>query len=178
MFLAHRKSHADQTPQGGRRGGGSALLVELMPKRSIDDGSGLQTADVATVKVSFREPGTNQTVTDEVVVNYPNAPWDMPERGFFQSPDVPVVQKSFVMMNIYTAIEDASRNFYIGDRRMILANLKRLREAVVDYNEEIADQDIVADIALLDELMRVLRANGVTDPAEIPPPRPNPWPAD
>jgi hypothetical protein len=61
---------------------------------------------------------------------------------------------------------------------MILANLKRLREAVVDYNEEIADQDIVADIALLDELMRVLRANGVTDPAEAPPPRPNPWPAD
>ena len=107
-----------------------------------------------------------------------NAPWSIPERGFFQSPDVPIVQKSFVMMNIYTAIEDASRNFYIGDRRMILANLKRLREAVVDYNEEIADQDIVADIALLDELMRVLRANGVTDPAEIPPPRPNPWPAD
>jgi Ca-activated chloride channel family protein len=177
VFLAHRKSHADQTPQGGRRGGGSALLVELMPKRSMDDGSGLEMADVATVNVSFRDPTTNQTVTDQVVVNYPHAPWTTPERGFFQSSDVPIVQKSFVMMNIYTAIEDASRNFHIGDRRVILANLKRLREAVVDYNEEIADQDIVADIALLDELMRVLRANGVTDPAEIPP-RPNPWPAD
>jgi Ca-activated chloride channel family protein len=177
VFLAHRKSHADQTPQGGRRGGGSALLVELMPKRSMDDGSGLEMADVATVNVSFRDPTTNQTVTDQVVVNYPYAPWTTPERGFFQSSDVPIVQKSFVMMNIYTAIEDASRNFHIGDRRMILANLKRLREAVVDYNEEIADQDIVADIALLDELMRVLRTNGVTDPAEIPP-RPNPWPAD
>ncbi len=181
VFLAHRKSHADQTPQGGRRGGGSALLVELMPKRSMDDGSGLQKADVAAVKVSFRDPTTNQMVTDEVLVNYPHAPWEIPERGFFQSTqptDVPIVQKSFVMMNIYTAIEDASRNFHIGDRRMILANLKRLREAVVDYNEEIADQDIVADIALLDDLMRVLRANGVTDPAEAPPPRPNPWPAD
>ena len=178
VFLAHRKSHADQTPQGGRRGGGSALLVELMPKRSTDDGSGLETADVATVNVSFRDPATNQTVTDQVVVNYPHAPWTTPERGFFQSSDVAIVQKSFVMMNIYTAIEDASRNFHVGDRRMILANLKRLREAVVDYNEEIADQDIVADIALLDELMRVLRANGVVDPAEIPPPRPNPWPAD
>ena len=177
VFLAHRKSHADQTPQGGRRGGGSALLVELMPKRSMDDGSGLEMADVATVNVSFRDPTTNQIVTDQVVVNYPHAPWTTPERGFFQSSDVAIVQKSFVMMNIYTAIEDASRNFYVGDRRMILANLKRLREAVVDYNEEIADQDIVADIALLDELMRVLRANGVIDPAEIPP-RPNPWPAD
>jgi Ca-activated chloride channel family protein len=178
VFLAHRKSHADQTPQGGRRGGGSALLVELMPKRTMDDGSGLQKADVAVVKVSFRDPTNNLMVTDEVLVDYPHAPWTIPERGFFQSSDVPVVQKSFVMMNIYTAIEDASRNFHIGDRRMILANLKRLREAVVDYNEEIADQDMVADIALLDELMRVLRANGVTDPAEAPPPRPNPWPAD
>ena len=116
-------------------------------------------------------------IMDEVVVNYPKAPWVTPETGFFLSPDTSIVQKSFVMMNIYIALEDASRNFHTGDRRMILANLKRLREAVVDYNEEINDQDIVADIKLLDDLMAVLRRNGVVDPAEFPP-RPNPWPAD
>ena len=110
-------------------------------------------------------------------MTYPQAPWVTPEQGFFQSSDVGIVQKSFVMLNIYTALEDASRNFYIGDRRVILGALKRLREAVVDYNEEIMDQDIVADIKLLDDLMAVLRRNGVTDPAETPP-RSNPWPAD
>jgi hypothetical protein len=46
------------------------------------------------VKVSFRDPTTNQMVNDEVLVNYPHAPWTIPERGFFQSSDVPVVQKA------------------------------------------------------------------------------------
>jgi Ca-activated chloride channel homolog len=176
VFLAHRKSHDDQTPQGGRRGGGSALLIELMPKRTSDDGSGITAADVATVKLKFREPGTNRIVTDEIKINYPNPPWVTPERGFFASQDLGIVQKSFVMLNIYTAIEEASREFHTGDRRPIIGRLNRLRAAVVDYNEEINDQDIVADIKLLDDLIAVLRRNGVVDPqAPIPT---NPWPVD
>jgi Ca-activated chloride channel family protein len=177
VFLAHRQSAADQTPEGGRRGGGSALLIELMPKRSSDDGSGLTAADVAVVKVSFKEPGTNRIVTDQVTVNYPRAPWFTPEQGFFQSSDVTIVQKSFVMLNLYLAIEDACKNFWGGDRTQIIGNLRRLRAAVVDYNEEIKDEDITADLALLDQFMNVLRANGVRDPADVRIPA-NPWPAD
>ena len=40
VFLAHRVSHSDVTPGGGRRGGGSALRLELMPLLEADDGSG------------------------------------------------------------------------------------------------------------------------------------------
>lgn len=177
VFLAHRKSHADQTPTGGRRGGGSALLIELMPKRDTDDGSGLSSADVSTVQFSFREPGTNRIVTKEVVVNYPDAPWRTPAIGFFQSADLAIVQKSFVMMNMYTGIEDACRAFHTGDRRPILGNLARLVAAVVDYNEEIMDKDIEADLVMLRQFMDVLRRNGVVDPAQPMIPQ-NPWPRD
>jgi Ca-activated chloride channel family protein len=176
VFLAHRRSHDDQTAEGGRRGGGSALLVELMPKHAVDDGSGATTAQVARVRVSFREPGSNRIVTDEVLVNYPHAPWVTPEQGFFQSSDVTIVQKSFVMLNLYTAIEEACRDFHGGERRSILPRLRRLRAAVVDYNEEVKDQDIVSDLALLDQLITVLRQSGVIDPETQPPA--NPWPAD
>jgi Ca-activated chloride channel homolog len=175
VFLAHRKSDTDQTPEGGRRGGGSALLVELMPKRDADDGSGVTTADVATVNVQFREPGTNRIVTDKVIINYPAPPWQTPERGFWTS-DLPIVQKSFVMLNIYVGIEEAVRAFHTGDRRNIIGNLRRLRAAVADYNEEVNDQDIAADLKLLDDLIAVMLRNGVIDPAAPVPA--NPWPAD
>jgi len=177
VFLAHRKSHADQTPAGGRRGGGSALLIELMPKRDTDDGSGLSSADVSTVEFSFREPGTNRIITKEIIVNYPDAPWRTRETGFFQSADLRIVQKSFVVMNMYIGIEDASRAFHTGDRRPILGNLTRLVAAVVDYNEEIQDKDVEADLVLLRQFMDVLRRNGVVDPNQPMIPR-NPWPAD
>jgi Ca-activated chloride channel family protein len=176
VFLAHRRAHNDQTPEGGRRGGGSALLVELSPRVTGDDGSGATMAQVARVRVSFREPGTNRIVTDEVAVDYPHPPWLTPERGFFQSSDLNIVQKSFVMLNLYTGIEEACRDFHSGDRRNILVRLTRLRAAVVDYNEEVKDADITADVALLDQLIALLRRNGVTDPSAPPPA--NPWPAD
>jgi Ca-activated chloride channel family protein len=177
VFLAHRKSHADQTSAGGRRGGGSALLVELMPRSTVDDGSGTLRAEIGTVTVTFREPGTNRMVTERITVGHPNPPWFAPETGYFDARDAAIVQKSFVMLNIYMGIEEACRNFHIGDRRMILGRLRRLLAAVDDYNEEIADRDIAADRALLVQLTDVLRRNGVVDPAEVRVPA-NPWPVD
>jgi Ca-activated chloride channel homolog len=81
VFLAHRVSADDQTPDGGRRGGGSALLVELEPRALTDDGSGATTAQVGRAELSFREPGSDRTVTQAVTIDYPFAPWVMPESG-------------------------------------------------------------------------------------------------
>jgi hypothetical protein len=100
-----------------------------------------------------------------------------PEVGFWQSPDLSIIQKSFVMLNLYVAIEEACRNFHVGNRRDILGNLRRLRAAVADYNEEVMDKDIESDLALLDRFILVLRANGVLEPGENRIPT-NPWPAD
>jgi Ca-activated chloride channel family protein len=177
VFLAHRDSASDQTPQGGRRGGGSALLVELMPRALADDGSGVKSAEVAEVELSFREPGTNRTVTETAVVDYPYSPWVTPATGHFQGRDLAVVQKSFVMLNIYMGIERACRAFHErNDAPGALAGLRRLIAAVDDYNEEVRDADITADRALLAQLVSVMERNGterVDEPAPV-----NPWPAD
>jgi Ca-activated chloride channel family protein len=177
VFLAHRESADDQTPDGGRRGGGSALLVELEPRALTDDGSGATTAQVGSVELSFREPGTNRIVTETVTIDYPFAPWFMPTTGYFQGSDLAVVQKSFVMLNIYVGIERAARAFHENDDAAgALAGLRRLLAAVDDYNEEIADADIASDRALLAQFIAVIERNGI--PRVEQPPRANPWPAD
>jgi len=179
VFLAHRVSHKDQTPDGGRRGGGSALLIELMPTLQKDDGSGAMSAQVATLELSFREPGTNRRVVQTVDVNFPLPPWMTPDVGFFWSRDVSVLEKSFVMLNIYAGLENAAKAFH-SDRTLAqehITMLRRLVAAVMDYNEEVRDEDIADDILLLNQMIRVMIANGVRDPAAVPPPA-NPWPRD
>lgn len=175
VFLAHRESAADVTVDGGRRGGGSALMLELGPTLSKDDGSGISEAVVATVKVSFREPGTDRTVSDRIDVRFPMAPWLLPKRGFFDSPDLSIIQKSFVMLNIYVAFETASTSYYSGERGEALETIERVLAGVEDYNDEVGDTDIDYDLMMLRDLRDLIRREISPPPTQIPE---DPWPAD
>ncbi len=180
VFLAHRESSDDVFGGEGRRGGGSALLIELMP--GADDGSSITSADVAVIDVQFREPGTNRIVTDSVTVMYPFAPWVTPLTGHFDAPDPEIVQKSFVMLNMYVGIEEACAEFHAAapnSQRMTdaIEALGNLILAVEDYNEEVADKDIELDLDMLRQLRDVMIQNGVVPPVNPAPPT-DPWPAD
>ena len=175
VFLAHRESDQDVTDAGGRRGGGSALMIELAPTDAEVDG--VTDAVVANVEVSFREPGTNQLVTDAIAVSFPGTPWRTPERGFFDSPDLSIVQKSFVMLNIYVAFEETSRLFYSNQGAEALELLEHVIDGVEDYNAEVEDVDIEYDLQMLHDLRDLVAAQGI----ELPPtfvPQQNPWPVD
>lgn len=177
VFLAHRESADDITDDGGRRGGGSALLIELMPKAVDDDGSGVSQAEVATIDIAFDDPILGERVTDRVVVDYPHAPWELVPAGYFRSDDIAVVQKSFVMLNLYVGIEEACRSFHeFGDTTENVSILRRLVAAVQDYNEEVEDADIEYDLELVEQLIDVIEQHGEpVAPPEIPQ---DPWPAD
>jgi Ca-activated chloride channel family protein len=188
VFIAHRESDEDITEDGGRRGGGSALLLELMPRlRSVAEmEQGQESADIAVIDVSFREPGSDVIVEDTVVVNYPNAPWEIPAGGFFanansENDDVSVVTKSFVMLNVFVGLEQAVAAYYENamDPTQSIADLAALLAALDDYNEEVQDTDIEYDIALVEQMVDVMIANSVPEPTpellSIPD---DPWPAD
>jgi hypothetical protein len=152
-------------------------LLKLQPRVTTDDGSGTTQADVASVSFSFREPGTNRTVTQTQVVNYPFAPWYIGPQGFFASPDIAVVQKSFVMLNLYLGIEQACRSFYANTGwDTLIGQLRGLIAAVQDYNAVVQDQDAIADVELVNQLIAVLMQNGVPDSAA--PANADPWPAN
>lgn len=181
VFLAHRVSHDDVTPGGGRRGGGSALMIELMPNSPTDDGSGLVTGDIGQVTLSFREPGSDETITQQASMVYPHSPWFILSTGFFDAPqnEIGIIQKSFVMLNIYAAFEMATDAFYtFGEAQVEVEMLEGLLSALRDYNEEIDDTDIEYDIALLQQFIQVLLDNGAVPlPPEWEEPE-NPWPCD
>ena len=147
-----------------------------MPKP--DDGSGVTEADVATIEVEFREPGTNEIIQDTVVVNYPMAPWETALAGYWDATDVSVVHKSFVMLNIFVGLQNAVAAYHNDDDAPgAIAAIERLVAAVEDYNEEIGDLDMELDVELLNQLRDVMFANGIPQPP--PPTIPlDPWPAD
>jgi Ca-activated chloride channel family protein len=176
VFLAHRTSHDDVTEDGGRRGGGSALLVELMPR--AEDGSDPEEADVAKLELSFREPGSNEVIREVVEVAYPYSPWDTLAIGYFENE---IVEKSFVMLNIYSALELACQSFYNGNPTEGVATLELLIAAASDYEDSAnagqGDEDIKADIELMVQLRDLLLRQGGTDPSDEELPE-DPWPAD
>lgn len=177
VFLAHRESDEDVTEDDGRRGGGSSLLVELMPSEDARDEEG---ATVATIELQFREPGSDELLTDTVKLDYPHLPGELLPQGFFEAENLSTVQKSFVMLNIFVGMEQAVTAFHEGRaNESTLMDLENLIAAVEDYNEEIKDTDVELDLELLTMLRQNLWSNGVArpEPERIAIPD-DPWPAD
>ena len=178
VFLAHRVAHDDVEPGGGRRGGGSALLIELMPTAEPDERAEGE-ARVAEITARFREPGTNRIVEAQVPVLYPGLPWELRREGFF---DNTIVEKSFVMLNIYVGLVTAVDLWHFErQREQAMAVLLRLIAAVEDYEDSahggMGDVDMQLDVELMEQLLSVMRQNGAPEPADEPIPE-DPWPAD
>lgn len=183
VFFAHRMAHDDvhegENGEVGRRGGGSALVLEMMPR---DLGTGAvhgETGFVADVSLSYRDPESNTIVSDTVRVTYPYAPSEILETGFF---DNLIVTKTFVMLNLFAAIESACELFHSGHALEGLNVLLRVIAAARDYEDSAnggeGDVDIRLDIELMEDLADVIAdRGGLNDP---PPPTipENPWPND
>ncbi len=182
VFLAHRVSHADVGEGGNsnRRGGGSALLVELMPVEDPEFPD-IGEAQVAEVTMRFREPGSDRVVREEHRSVQPFAPGILPVRGHF---DNEIVEKSFVMLNIYVGMVVAVDMFHLERRpEEAIATLRRLVAAVVDYNDmeeggEGRDVDMALDVELLELLIDVMEQNSRPVPVDEDDWEEDPWPAD
>lgn len=164
---------------------GSALLLELSPEPlSLSKSQG----EVATIHLSFREPGTDRRVTDRIDVTYPLPPGTYPNGGYFDPAGPATAQKSFLMLHLYKGIEGACATFHReGDVQAAAETLWALRTAARDFNDGPNDirgdeddagyPDIWEDVQLLDDLLNVLAAHGYAvnrNRAEAL----DPWPVD
>ena len=174
VFLAHRRD--DEDNERGRRGGGSALLIELMPRDRAQSASAL--SDIGQVTLSYTpllDPETwgTERVTVQADIVYPEDAQSNAEAGFFTSE---AILKNFVMLNILAGFQMASDLFHSGDAERSLGVIDNLTNRVEGINLELEDEDIEDDLRWLRLYAANLRTNGAGRPLQ--PIDENPWPRD
>lgn len=175
LFLAGRTSAADPI-EGGRRGGGGAILVELLPRSPSALAplqlTGDELAEVGQVTIRWTDPRTGQrrhTTTTITAPHDPNAP---PADGWFTSA---TVEKGFVMLNIYAGSQLAAQLALDADPGAAIGVLTSLEAEVSDWLADHPDPDIADDLTYVELFIDNLQSALVTTPIATPP---EPWPAD
>jgi Ca-activated chloride channel family protein len=170
LFLAGRTSASDPI-SSGRRGGGGAMLLELVPKpgaMSVPD-----PFEVGMLGLSYKDPMTGQTKTQLTDIKAPHV-FDKPSDFFTDG----TVEKGFVMLNIYAGFKLASQLAADSDPRTARRTLETLRPNVDTWLAEHPDPDIQDDLKYVDLFITNLqKVEAQTIPYEPQDP-PNPWPAD
>ncbi len=173
--IAHRTSPSDN--DNGRRGGGGAIIVELLQASSpAGDGS-----SVGQLDLSYRVPSTEEYVEQTVEINSPKTFGD-PD-FFFENASA---EKGFVTLNVFVGFKMAAERASVGDGRGALVVLQGLAQNVESWLLENPDADIEDDLQYIYMFIDNLIAAGAEDPLAqqsepMPPPPPTPpepWPQD
>lgn len=167
LFLA-RRQRADDPIEGGRRGGGGALLVELAPRPGLDLGAG----EVGAIRYAFTDARTGERVDRTIEIASPLAPGETPVRGHFSDD---TVGKGFVMLNVFVGLRLAATlasDADVGAARGVLAALALGLEA---WLADRPDPDLADDLEIVRQFESVLARQPQQTPVRAPP---TPFPAD
>jgi Ca-activated chloride channel family protein len=161
LQLAHRESAGDA--EAGRRGGGGAIIAELLPAGGPTGGL------VADLGLGFTDPADEarieQTGAVTTELEYPISP----EEGVFEDDQV---EKAFVMLNIYVGFRSAAQGVEVGALGEALGTLVALRESVAAWVAANEDPDIADDLRYIDMFISNLEAFAAT---QTPPPEGDDW---
>jgi Ca-activated chloride channel family protein len=169
LQIAHRTSVDDN--EGGRRGGGGAIIAELVPRNAE------QTAEagpVGVLSMTYDVPGGDESRSQEFPILNPLRPGETPVEGMFSFAGV---EKAFVMLNLFAGFEMAANRASYGDYNGALGVLGPLGEAVEGWLQTNPDADIEDDLRYIGKFIANLEAAG----GGFPPPEqnpPEPWPQD
>jgi Ca-activated chloride channel family protein len=154
VFLVSRTSTAPG-PNGGRRGGGSAIMAELA--RSLTPApAGPQPVGKLTLK--YRLPGQRDFETQMTDVTYaPSAMGPAPEVPDFYSDKA--VEKNTLILNFFFAFRDATTYAPTDPKRaldLLTAFQGRIQPRVLEWS----DEDLKDDLKLLQRFIDVLKGLG------------------
>ena len=168
LQLAHRDDNGSGEAEEGRRGGGGAIVLELLP-------TGEDPGEVGRIELDYRIPGSEELVSQFVEIDSPLAAWETPENGYFSGASV---EKAFVMLNLFVGFRMAAERATIGDDPGALAVLRPLALATEDWLEASYDADIEDDLIYVQLFIDNLEAREVGTASPVPLPPPSPWPSD
>lgn len=155
LQVAHRTSSGDQAT--GRRGGGGALMVELLPGLGTPDGN------AADITFEYTIPGSDERVVQTATVASPLEGTASPAEGAF---DDEQVEKSFVMLNLYVGLRSAAALASSNDYEGALAVLTPLRDNVTQWVALTGDEDILDDLRYVEMFVDNLQAAGTEEPTD------------
>ena len=145
LYLAKR-TNAAAPIDGGRRGGGGVILVELAALKGVKDKA------VAKLSTSYFAPGAAKPTLSDNALTLPHAPGDVPAGGFFSAASL---QKGFVMLNLYAAFQKAALLARDADTGTAISTLGALKGKVGNWLKAQAapDPDITDDLKYVDLFM-------------------------
>jgi Ca-activated chloride channel family protein len=149
VFLASRTDQGPD-PTGGRRGGGSTIFLAL-------DGAGAAAGRVADLRLSYRAPGSTERVTHALALDYARDPREVPAEPYLSAASV---AERYAMYNMYLGLEEATAAAQTSYDCALAALLATRAEARAHLARHEADQDLAADLALLERFADNLGARG------------------
>lgn len=175
LFLAGRRS-ASEPVEDGRRGGGGAIMVELVARSpqvlaSLHLGPDELRA-VGSVIVTWTDPVTGARRSDTSEATSGNGPLEVPAEGYFTDA---TVEKAFVMLNLFTGFHMAAELAADNDPGAARGVLEALRDGVEGWLVHHADPDIADDLDYVERFIDILGATAFQTPIARPP---EPWPMD
>jgi Ca-activated chloride channel family protein len=170
LFLAGRRE-ASEPVEGGRRGGGGGILIEVMPSAELD---GIESPErVGRIMLRYTDPESGERREQRVLIDNPNLPGEIPEGGHFTDA---TVEKGFVMLNLLVGFQLASGLAEDGDPSSAVGVLEALRPQVADWLlAHDNDPDIEDDLKYVDLFISNLRNSNTIVNVNRPP---EPWPVD
>jgi len=155
VFLVSRTS-SDPGPNGGRRGGGSAILAELSHATAVVPGN-MESLGKLTLK--YRIPGQTAFEVQEAPVSYVPP---MATATGAPAPEVPdfysnnSVEKNTLILNFFFAFRDATALAQTDPRKaldLLTAFQPRITQRLVEWK----DEDLLDDLKILQKYIDVLK---------------------
>jgi Ca-activated chloride channel family protein len=152
VFLVSRTSTMPG-PNGGRRGGGSAIMAELA--QALGTPAGPQ--PVGKLSLKYRIPGHTEVETQEAEVTYMNPAGPAPEVPDFYSDKA--IEKNTLILNFFFAFRDAT-TYAPTDPTRALKLLTTFQTQIQARLVEWTDEDLQDDLKLLQRFIDVLKGAG------------------
>lgn len=169
LFLAGR-TEAAAPIEGGRRGGGGAIILELVP-RPVQSAV-TEPRKIGDLTLRWTHPTTGEEHTQTIALDTPHAAGEMPVDGYFTDA---TVEKGFVMLNLFAGFQLATEladDSDVGGARGVLEALHGQVETWLLSND---DPDIRDDLTYVELFIQNLKDVAEQTPVTKPP---EPWPFD
>ena len=168
LYLAKRLSAAAPI-EGGRRGGGGAIQLELMPLASSLDAPQLK--EIGSLSIAWRHIAKGGQKSHSLQLTAPELSDKAAAAGLFANPEV---EKGFVMLNLFVGLRLACALVRDGDVGAARGTLDQLHAAVSVWLKTHSDPDIADDLAWVGKLRTLVQGlpSALQTPIVQPP---EPW---